>query len=77
MPRKKKLTDQLWAAGLAQKLTEEIGLPFGNMWTPGMAKRLERMVAKEGWGRRRAEAGVRMNLGLEEQGWVYQFEGAK
>jgi len=63
--------DDLWAAVLAQQLAEEIGLPVGNMWVPGMAKRLERMVAQEGWSRRRAEAAIRLSLGLEEQGWVY------
>lgn len=58
-----KLTDDLWASALAQKLADEIGLPAGSLWVPPTARRLKSMA--EHWTREELEDDLRRSLRLE------------
>ena len=58
------MTDSLWAAFLIAKFAQEIGLPPGNMWEPGMTRRAERMVAE--MGREDTAKELRFSLGLND-----------
>jgi hypothetical protein len=55
--------ESVWPAWLASKFARELGLPFGNMWEPGIAAHIAR-DRDEGHSPAEIEAAYRLRLGL-------------
>ena len=61
--KRTRLMEQVWPALLAALFAQELGLPHGNMWEPGIAKNIQAYLDK-GLTKAEVEQGYRIMLGL-------------
>lgn len=56
--------ESLWPSALAQQLSDECGMPAGNLAIPGWARGIERDLKMADGNRKEVEASWRLRLGL-------------
>ena len=64
MSRKSFAEEHCWPALIAAAFAQELGLPAGNLWEPGITRNIEKYLNR-GYTRDEIEDYYRLRLGLE------------